>query len=259
MDAKELAVLAELSGMGMETVDPNVDLSVSHINIAQALTPQKDKEDPVYIEGLEEGEFYDVALGERLGREIRFIPVAYRKRWLVVGTREDGTEGLIQVCDDDSIIDECQPGAREKPKLRFLDNGNKVVETAYFFGWLVEEGGVRRECYITMSSTQLRKAKSWIGLARSEMIDDGSGGLIMAPLCWRIYTLTTRRESNDQGKWYGWHVARSDDTLASIAGNNLADILKDAHDVNNNIDAHPLLTPRETPKMIEGETVEEPM
>lgn len=250
---KEMEALA---GLGMETVDPTADLALSRIAIAHQLSPQVDEDHADYIEGLKPGEFFDATLGIRHGKSLRFVPVAYRKRYVEWGDRK-AQEGIISVHVSSDILDECQPGARRDPSLRFLNNGNEIRETAYFFGWLVEEGTLRRTlCYIAMSSTQLRRARNWMTLASSEMLEKADGTTMMAPLFWRIYNLTTRKETNAQGSWYSFNIARSDDTIEAVVSKSLpiADIINEAVTINNAMDEHPLLVPGATPAQLESGT-----
>ena len=234
--------LEGLAGMGMETVDPTSDLALSRVAIAHQLSPQVDEDENEYVDGLKPGEFFDATMGERLGRAIRFVPVAYRKRYVEWGDRKN-QEGVIAIHETSAILDQCQPGARRDPRLRFMDNGNEIRETAYFFGWLIEESGQRRDCYIAMSSTQLRRARNWLTLARAEMLEKEDGSTMLAPLFWRIYILTTRRESNAQGSWYSFNIARSKDTIESLASKNLSiqEIIKEAVTINEAMQEHPLI------------------
>ena len=231
-----------VSGLGMETVDPTQDLALSRIAIAHKLSPQVDEEQGAYIEGLKSGDLFDATLGENLGDSVEFIPVSYRKRWVEWGERSSQA-GIVQVHSTPDILDKCQPGARRDPKMRFMSNGNEIRETAYFFGWLLEENGNRRDCYIAMSSTQLRKARAWMTLAKSELLEKSDGSQMVAPLFYRVYILSPRRETNAQGTWYGFNIQRSEKTIQDVAHKHLplSDIVNEAKAINEAMDEHPLL------------------
>ena len=255
---KQLSILGSMetvSGLGMETVDPTQDLSLSRIAIAHKQSPQVDEEQGAFIEGLKPGEFFDATLGERLGTRIEFIPVSYRKRWPEWGDRA-AQQGIVHIHTSPEILDKCQPGARSNPKMRFLENGNEIRETAYFFGWLLEENGARRDCYITMSSTRLRQARAWMTLAKSELLEKEDGSQIIAPLFYRVYIITPRREINPQGVWHGFNIQRSEKTIEDVAHKHLPleDIITEAKAINESMDEHPLLTSGGTaPQLQSGE------
>ena len=63
-------------------------------------------------------------------------------------------------------------------------------------------------CFIPMASTQLKKARKWITLAASEKLKRKDGSEFTAPLFYRAYELGTASESNAQGEWAAWTVAR---------------------------------------------------
>ena len=227
--------LEELAGMGMETAGAD-DVALSRLAVAQLVSPQIVAGGPDSIDGLKAGEVFDATLGERLGESFLFLPVAYRKRWQIWGERSK-KEGVLAVFDTPEILDECGPDARTNPKARILPSGHEVREAAFFFGWRLDDDGTKKgDAVIVMESTQLRTARLWLTLARGELLPSGS----MAPLFWRVYKLSTRRNANAQGTWWTWHVDRTEDTVLSLAGNT-ADRLIEAQRVNEFIDEHPLV------------------
>jgi hypothetical protein len=58
-----------------------------------------------------------------------------------------------------------------------------------------------------MSSTQLKKSRSWNSIIRSYTAKHPTTGeTITLPIFNRSYMLSTVPESNDQGDWFGWKI-----------------------------------------------------
>lgn len=189
------------AGAGMEEVRSS-DLLVPRLGILQALSPQIKKQKAEYIPGGEEGMIADLGTGELFPEGILFLPVHYRKDYLEWAPRDTG-KGLVGVHHDPAILDQC---TRDDRGRQVLPNGNYVAETAQFFGLNLSAG--RRMCFIPMTSTQLKKARRWNTLAMGEKLKRADGSEFTAPLFYRTYRLTTAAESNNDGDWYGWVIAR---------------------------------------------------
>ena len=62
-----------------------------------------------------------------------------------------------------------------------------------------------------MKATQLKAARSWAYSLKNEFIQNPkTKKLFLAPSWYRMYTLTTTKQSNDKGSWYGWVVNKGD-------------------------------------------------
>lgn len=191
----------QFAGAGLENVN-STDMLIPRLTIIQALSPQLQRKKAEFIEGSEIGDIVDVSTGELFKDGLLFVPVYYRKDWLEWAPRASG-EGLVNIHHDPAIMDKTTRNERKQP---VLENGNIISETAQFFGFNLTAG--RRRCFIPLSSTQLKKAKKWITLATSEKLRRADGSEYVAPLFFRSYSLTTAEESNNQGDWAGWNIAR---------------------------------------------------
>ena len=88
-----------------------------------------------------------------------------------------------------------------------LPNGNYLSNTAQFFVLMLHPDLGPQRALITMSSTQLKKARKWLTQAQS-LTAKGANGTYTLPLMSQVYKLTTVPEQNDKGNWYGWEVTR---------------------------------------------------
>ena len=87
----------EDSNRGSEGVTAE-DLIIPRLDVFQDLSPQIKKNKPEYIEGAEAGLLFNTVTGQVYGREIMFVPVFYRKEWVIWRTRKAGGEivGLLK-------------------------------------------------------------------------------------------------------------------------------------------------------------------
>jgi len=189
------------AGAGMENVSAS-DLLVPRLAILQALSPQLSKKKAEFIEGAEIGDIADLGTGELFKDGILFLPVHYRKDYLEWAPRSTG-KGLVNVHHDPAILDRCTRDEKNRP---ITAEGNLIAETAQFFG--LNLSADRRKCFLPMTSSQLKKARKWMTLATGEKLKRGDGSEFVAPLFYRSYHLTTAEESNGDGEWAGWSVAR---------------------------------------------------
>jgi len=199
-----------IEGLGMENVGAN-DLLVPRLSILQALSPQIDDSDAAYIEGAKQGQICDVGTSELYADGVLFLPVFYRKDYLEWAPRASG-QGLVGIHSDPAILDQCTRNERNQP---VLPNGNYVAETAQFFG--LNLSADNQKCFIPMASTQLKKARKWLTMATGEKLQRADGSSFTPPLFYRSYSLTTAKESNNDGSWFGWKIERGD-ALPDIEG-----------------------------------------
>jgi len=212
---------SEFAGAGLENVTSS-DLLIPRLSIIQALSPQLQRKKAEYIEGCEIGDIVDVGTGDLFKDGILFLPVYYRKEWLEWAPRSSGG-GLVQIHSDPAIMDKTVRDERKQP---VLPNGNLISETAQFFGLNLTAD--RRKCFLPMSSTQLKKARKWITLATSEKLRRSDGSEYVAPLFYRAYNLSTAEESNNQGSWAAWSIARGPSLPELDIGVNWANIGQEA-------------------------------
>jgi hypothetical protein len=189
-----------VAGAGLQKVTAK-DLIIPRLVILQKLSPQLDKKKAEYVEGAEPGDICDVSTGETWKAPIIFLPVMFAKHWLEWWPRATG-KGLAAIHDSDAILDKCTRDEKNRPFL----NGNRIAETAQFFGFNVTGG--MRPCFIPMASTQLKKSKKWLQLATSEKLQRADQSEYTPPLFYRSYLLNMVEESNNDGEWIGWKVDR---------------------------------------------------
>lgn len=188
-------------GAGLENVSSR-DLLIPRLMLLQALSPQVMPKKPEYIPGAQVGDICDVGTGELFDPPLIFLPVHYTKQYLEWAPRSTG-KGLVAIHSDVSVLENA---AKQEKGPPINKAGNLIVEAAQFFGLNLSAGG--RQCFIPMTSTQLKKARRWLTLATSEKITRADGSTFTPPLFYRTYQLSSTDESNSEGDWAGWKIER---------------------------------------------------
>lgn len=190
-------------GTGLENVTTD-DTSIPYLTILQALSPQLNKNDAKYVEGSEQGNLYNTGLEDTYDGEkgALVVPCFYQKRYVEWVPRENGG-GKVKDHMSKDILAECTKNDRGQ---FILQNGNQIVETAYF--WCIictEDESEWSTAVIGMSSSQLSKAKKWVTQLQARKIEH-NGKLENAPMFAYKYRVKTKFEQNDRGSWYGYSI-----------------------------------------------------
>jgi hypothetical protein len=191
------------AGSGMEGISSK-DLATPFLMVLQQLSPQLNKQKPEYIQGAEQGEFYNNVTKERSKTKI-LIPCYYMRRFTEWRPRAKGG-GMVA---DYGSNEECL--AKTKKNERGKDvtpDGNEISQAGtYFCLDYNEEHKSFEKVVVSLQSTQLKKARRWNTLASSIQLTSAKTGKIFTPaLYYMSYMATTVPESNDSGSWYGWKI-----------------------------------------------------
>lgn len=182
------------------------DLAIPFITILQKLSPQCDEDDSEHIEGAKPGMFFETvssSLFDGKDEGILVIPCGFRSSIVEWHPREEGG-GFVAEHEKDYDTSQCQ--RNEKNQL-VTPNGTVLVDTHYHFVLYQNEEEIWVPAIIAMTSTQLKKSRKWNTLMASIRLE-GSNGPYNPPSFSHIYRLTTRKEQNDAGDWYGYKIEK---------------------------------------------------
>lgn len=202
-----VAVAAEFeqfAALGMDQVRPE-DMSIPFLRILAQLSPQVNKRDGAYVDGAEAGMIYNTVANEVYDGEkgVLVVPCYYNRRYVEWKPREKGG-GYVNSYDvDDKIVNTTY---RDDRGNDILPNGNLLTNTAQFFVLLLDDDGMPQRCLITMTSTQLKKARKWVTQMQSRTAM-GKNGMFVLPMMSQVYRLRTTEERNDKGSWFGWEIS----------------------------------------------------
>jgi hypothetical protein len=192
------------AALGMDQVRPE-DMSIPFLRILAQLSPQVNKRDGAYVDGAEAGMLYNTVANEAYDGEkgVLVIPCYYNRRYVEWKPREKGG-GYVNSYDvDDKIVNTTY---RDDRGNDVLPNGNLLTNTAQFFVLLLSEDGMPQRCLITMTSTQLKKARKWVTQMQSRTAM-GKNGMFVLPMMSQVYRLRTVEERNDKGSWFGLEIS----------------------------------------------------
>ena len=182
------------------------DVAVPYLTVLQKLSPQCDEDKGEYIEGAKPGMFFDTVTQELMdGREqgILVIPCAFQSVIVEWNRREDGG-GFVAVHPKDIDTSDC---TRNEKNQLVTPRGTILVDTHYHFVLYRNNDGVWVPAIYSMTSTQLKKSRKWNSLMASIRLN-GSNGPYNPPSFSHIYRITTQKESNDAGDWFGVRIEK---------------------------------------------------
>ena len=179
------------------------DYQIPFLRILAQLSPQVNKREGSYVEGAEAGMLYNTVLNKVYDGEkgLECIPCHYNRRFVEWVARENGGGYVASYDPTDPIVKTTTKNDRGQD---ILPNGNTLTNTAQFFVMLLDPDEGFTKAIITMSSTQLKKARRWNTQMQS-LKERGKNGLFILPMMSHIWKLTTVPESNDKGSWFGWN------------------------------------------------------
>ena len=204
-DVAVAAQFEEYSSAGFSEVTAE-DLSIPFIRVLAQLSPQVNKRDGAYVEGAEAGMLFNTVLNEVYdGVEgIEVVPCHYNRRFVEWKPREQGGGYVTSYETTDPIVNTT---TKNDVGQDVFPDGNLLSNTAQFFVLLLHPELGPQRALITMSSTQLKKARKWMTQAQS-MTAQGKNGIYTLPLMSQVYKVGTVQEQNDKGTWFGFDVTR---------------------------------------------------
>lgn len=186
------------------------DLGIPFLQLLQKGSPEVDEQHAEHetyrIEGAKAGSIINTLTRDLLWSPktdmapIMFVPCIYQKLFVEWTPRERGG-GIVRSHADPNILAEC---TRNQKNQDVLKNGNMIVTTAYFSGFYLTDGG-HYKAMISMTSTQLKKARLWLNMMMSLKVSTPAGR-VTPPMFSHKYAITSVPESNEKGNWAGWKI-----------------------------------------------------
>lgn len=188
------------AGSGFEEASAS-SYAIPFIQILQSGSPQCKRSDGAYIQGAEEGKFYNTVTQELYDGDtgILVIPCHFTNRFIEWKTRESGG-GFVA----EHMPGTTEPTTKDDKGRDVLPNGHTLVDTRNHYVLLIKPDGTFEPALITMSSTQLKKSRNWMSKMNGIKLKNAAGQFVTAPMASRIYRLTTVPEQNEKGSWFGF-------------------------------------------------------
>lgn len=192
------------------------DYRIPFLQIAQALSPQVDKDDDRLIEGLELGMLFDNVEGN-VWETIEFLPVFFDHahiEWVptdmgggFVGRHELSAQMLDKTERNDNNRD-------------MLPNGNEIMDTRYLYGFILNrETGFHKAIVISFARTNTKPCKTLLTMNNNLRLQGPDGTVVGdLPLYSHIYTIGSSKQTSKGGKrYYVYDVASSPEVQTSKA------------------------------------------
>jgi len=200
----DVANLEQFAGTGLDTITTD-DIATPRLKVLAQMSPELDE-----IEGAKAGMILNSVSKKAYpgNTGINVVVCGYDKVWLEWQDRGKGSSAPVNIF---SPQDKPQNAVRGDDGKFRLENGNYLEECANFYVLLLNGGVAPEPAIISMKATQLKAARSWAYSLKNEFIQNPkTKKVFLAPSFYRVYKLTTMKQSNDKGSWYGWVVEKDE-------------------------------------------------
>lgn len=198
----------EHSNRGSEDVTLD-DITLPRIDVIQALSPQIKKSDAKYIPGAEQGNIFNTVTEHIYGNELVFVPVFFRKEWLVWKKRTEGGgfRGAFETEEEANAYISTQD---DRSAL-------EAIDTAQHYVMVVGEDKLE-QAVISMSRSKMKVSRQLNSMVRM------SGGDRFS----RAYKLAAIEDSSDRGDYWNFKVSQLGYVPEAIfkAGEDMYDAVK---------------------------------
>ena len=199
LSPETLQHLENLGGAGLETITTD-DMATPRIKILASNSPELDS-----LENARPGMIMNSIPPHQMwkGNEgFDVIVCGYDKVWLEWEDRGIGSSAPVNIFSAHNKPTDAVRG--DDGKFR-LPSGNYLEESANFYVLILNKDGLPEPAIISMKSTQLKVARAWAYGLKNEFIQNPtSKKMFLAPSWYRIYHLTTTKQTNSKGSWFGW-------------------------------------------------------
>ena len=200
---------SQYAGAGMEEVKAT-DLKMPIWRILQSGSPEQKKSALEYIQGAEEGHWFDT-ISKQIYVSINFVPCKFQTHWIEWKPDQGGL--VADHGASPEIMAHCKRDPEDTFKIT-TPGGNDLIETAMWFGIVIggckppvgnaapEEVHFLQPGLIPLSKTAMKVSKAWMSQARN--IRDpfpNAPGSYIAPLFSRIWRLGSVGTKDDQYSW----------------------------------------------------------
>lgn len=188
------------AGAGFEGAD-GACYAIPFIRMLQAITPQAKKKDPDYIEGAEEGDFFNTVTNKLYKGDdgVLVVPCAFIHRYNAWAPNRGGYRGSFTADEYNALTREKRTDNKGNQYEADAATGNQLIDTREHYLIVINADGSTERVLLCLASTELKKSKKWMS-----MMDAICGTKL--PMFSQVYKLTPTPEHNDQGDWSGLKV-----------------------------------------------------
>lgn len=161
------------------------DMILPRVDVLQALSPQIKKSDPNYIDGAEQGMIFNTVTGELYGSSINFVPILFRKEFVVWKLRKHGGGfcGAFHTMEEADAF---------RASLQAPDEHESVESHQHFAILLTEHGP--EEAVFSMTKSKLKVSRALNTLIQIAGVDRFA----------KAYRLDAIETSSDKGDFWSF-------------------------------------------------------
>lgn len=194
-----------MAGQGMQGMTKD-DLAIPFLVILQGNSPQVKRSDGAYIEGAAEGMLFNTVTKEVIDPDattVLLTACAYSRAFVEWKVREAGG-GFVREHSVPNGLELLATCVKDDKNRDILESGNQLNDTRTFYVVLMDEGGSPSPAIISMTSTQIKKAKQWNQQMNMLKLKNAEGRTYTPPMFASQWLVKTVPESNEKGSWMGW-------------------------------------------------------
>lgn len=210
------------AGAGMEHAGAEA-FAIPFLKVLQTNSPEVDETHAKYVKDAKAGMIYNTVTGELFdGREgVEFVPCHYQRRFLRWAPRGSGQSSSFKGDMDPGEVAHLRDDGKlveHEGRLYFpLPDGkvddkrcDRVSETRSHFGLTLGKDGMPAQVLLSLASTQIKKSKLLMSKMGQQLIQTPKG-MQEKPHFANVFRVTTVKESNDKGSWFGVQFFREGD------------------------------------------------
>lgn len=182
----QLPTFAGQTGRGSENIRAD-DLVIPRLAIIHALSPERKKNDPAYIQGAEEGLLFNSVTRELYKEPVLVIPIYYRLEYVLWRPRSEGGgfRGMYASADEAKRASHDIPEAVE------------IIDTAQQFCMISSDGGKTwSEAVMSMAKSNRPVSNAWNSDIRLKCGPAGLDRFVT------VYRVSAVEKSNDKGDFH---------------------------------------------------------
>jgi len=175
---------------GFEDINGNT-MSIPFVRILQKLSPQLDKKKPEYIQGAEEGDWFNSVTKEVYGAAINAVVLKFERVYIEWKPNRGGFVGYHTVENAERIAVDTTFGNWKTKE------GNELSEN-YVYMLLIDGHEKEGVVVLSLSSSAIKVAREWNRLMTTHVMSNGQ----KAKPYYLVWNISSDYKENDKGTWY---------------------------------------------------------
>ena len=177
------------------------ELQIPFVRLAQQMSPELNKKDAKFIQGLSSGDMFNTLTHQTYdGEQGVDVIVAYQTtKYLEFVTRENGGGFMGEIDPADPVLQRTS----KEGTMDMLPNGNQVVKSDQYYCLVLDGEGGYEPAVIDMKVTQMKVSKRWkTQISMNKAKNPKTGQMAILPIYSTVWKLTSVDETNKRNETY---------------------------------------------------------